>query len=390
MRILIIHASAGNGHKRAAEAVARAYAEDRPGLFEVDVVDALDLAPARFKRFYVGSFESSVKRAPWLFGALFRASSEAARFRPYRALRRSFNRAVAARLLADVRRRDPDVVICTHFLALDVLAREKRAGRLDAALACVVTDYVTHGFWVEPACERYYAPCEAVANDLWRRGVPRAAIRVTGMPVDPAFARPLERDEARLALGIPAARKSILVLGGGLGMGPVAEIVSALGARVDLPIAIDVVCGKNAALKAEVEALARTLPVPVRVHGFVGDVPARMAAADLVVTKPGGLTTSETIALGRPTLLFEAMPGQERGNADHFVGAGAALEIEPATAGETLAALLDEPARLETLVERARALARPEAARAIAADAARLRRGVRRIGVRPGLAGIAG
>jgi len=389
MRMLIIHASAGNGHKRAAEAVAKAAQEEHPGA-DVVVLDALDLAPRAFRKLYVGSFEASVKGAPWLFGAAFRATSEAARFRPYRALRRAFNRAVAGRLVREVRRLAPDAIVCTHFLALDVLARERRKGRLPASLSCVVTDYVAHGFWVEPAADRFYAPCDAVAHELWRRGVPRAAIRVTGLPVDPLFARPLERDEARLEIGAPAARKVVLVLGGGLGMGPVAQIVAALGARADLPIALEVVCGKNAALRAEVQALSRTLPVPVRVHGFVQNVPALMAAADLVVTKPGGLTTSETIAIGRPMLLFEAMPGQERGNADHFVRAGAALEITPEGAGDTLAALLDEPARLEALVECAADISRPFAARDVARDALALPTGARRIGVRPGLAGIAG
>src|SRR5206468_4094625 len=124
MKILIIHASAGNGHKRAAEAIAAAY-RGMGGGHQAEVLDALDLAPASFKTFYQRSFESTVKHAPWFFGALFHASSEAARFRAFRAIRRICNRVVAHDLCDEVNRRDPDVVICTHFLSLDALARRK-------------------------------------------------------------------------------------------------------------------------------------------------------------------------------------------------------------------------------------------------------------------------
>jgi processive 1,2-diacylglycerol beta-glucosyltransferase len=381
MKILIIHASAGNGHKRAAEAVAAAV-RGMPGGHQADVLDALDLAPAKFKTFYQRSFESTVKHAPWFFGAMFHASSEAARFRAFRAIRRIFNRIVAHDLCDEVNRRDPDVVICTHFLSLDALARRKRRGRLEAALGCVVTDYIAHGYWIEPTAERNWVPTAAVASGMAKQGVNRGSIRVTGIPVDPVFAAPPEREAARKQLGTPPGRRVVLLLGGGLGMGPVAEIVAALASRADLPVALEVVCGKNAELKAEVEALAPKLKAPTRVHGFVNTIPALMAAADLVVTKPGGLTTSECLAIGRPMLLFEAMPGQEKGNADYFVGAGAALEIAPETAGATLADLFANPAKMEALAAKARELSKPGAALAIAEDALTLTRTAKRRAVK--------
>jgi processive 1,2-diacylglycerol beta-glucosyltransferase len=372
MKLLLVHATAGNGHKRAAEAIEAAALALAPAP-DVAVIDALDFAPPSFKTFYQRSFEGTVKHAPWFFGALFRASSEAARFRAFRAMRRIFNRVVAHDLCDEVEKLDPDVVVCTHFLSLDALARRKRRRRLSAALATVVTDYVAHGFWAEPTADRTYAPVPAVATGLASRGVPRARIRVTGIPVDPAFAAAPPREEARAALGLDPRRRAILVLGGGLGMGPLAEIVEAIGAR-DMPVALEVVCGKNEELRARLSALAPRLRVPARIHGFVRNIPALMAASDLVVTKPGGLTTSEALAVGRPMLLFEAMPGQEAANAAHFTRVGAALMIEPAGAGEAVAGLLAAPERLEALAARARAESRPEAARAIAEDALLLRR----------------
>jgi processive 1,2-diacylglycerol beta-glucosyltransferase len=377
MRILIIHATAGNGHKRAAEAIAAAFAATGGG-HDVSVIDSLDFAPAKFKTFYQQSFEKSVKHAPWFYGALFHGSSEAARFRAFRAIRRIFNRIVAHDLCDEVARRDPDVVINTHFLSLDALARRKRRGRLDAALACVVTDYIAHGYWVEPDCDRYYAPTPEVARGLVSRGLSAGSIRVTGIPVDPVFGAPANRGAALQALGAPAGRRVVLVLGGGLGMGPVADIVAALGSRPDLPIALEVVCGKNEELRRDVEAVKARLKVPCNVHGFVKTIPMLMTAADIVVTKPGGLTTSEALALGRPMLLFEAMPGQEQGNAEYFVKAGAAFEITPETAGETVAKLFSDDALMQSLAARAKALSKPLAAQAIAEDALTLRKRVRK------------
>ncbi len=371
-KVLIIHATAGNGHKRAAEAVAAAVKARGEG-HDVDVLDALDFAPGSFKGFYQGSFERSVKHAPWFFGAMFHASDEAARFRGFRAMRRIFNRIVAHELCDEVNRRDPDAVVCTHFLSLDALARRKRRGRLAAALSCVVTDYIAHGYWVEPDADRYYVPTPEVARGLAKRGVRPGTVRVTGIPVDPVFAAPPAQDDARWALKIDPKRRHVLVLGGGFGMGPVAEIVEGLG-RTAAPIEIDVVCGKNAELQARVAAIVPKLAVPVRVHGFVSTIPTLMASCDLVVTKPGGLTTSEALAMGRPMLLFEAMPGQERGNADHFVRAGAALEIDPGNVAETITGLLADRARMDGFARRAKELSRPNAAAEIAADALALKR----------------
>jgi processive 1,2-diacylglycerol beta-glucosyltransferase len=372
MRVLILHASAGAGHARAAEAIAKAYAalEHPP---EVRVLDALDFAPPWFGRLYRGSFEASVRHAPWLFAAAYHGSSRAVRFAGFRWLRRRFNRVAARELVRAVARFAPDVVLCTHMLPLDALLREKARGRLEAPVACVVTDYVAHGYWIERLADRTYVASAETAAELAARGVERGRIRVSGIPIDPAFAEAPAREAARGALGIGAGRRAVLVLAGGLGMGPLVDVVRSLGARA-APVELLIVCGKNAALRAEVERLAPSLAVPARVFGFVDAMPALMAAADVVVTKSGGLTTTEALAVGRPLLLFEAMPGQEAGNARHLERAGAAIRVEPAEAGAALAALLADPGRLLALAERARAAGRPDAARRIAEDALGLAR----------------
>ena len=372
MKVLILHASAGAGHKRAAEAIAKAYANLGEG-HDVRVLDALDFAPAWLKKLYQRSFEVSVKHAPKIYGAIYHASSEAVRLRGFRWMRRTFNKVAARDLLRAVEKFGPDVIVCTHMLALDALSRKKAAGRLDAPLACVVTDYVAHGYWAEKLCDRYYVATPETAQEIVRRGIARGRVRASGIPVDAAFAAAPEREAARRAIGIEPGRRAVLVLGGGLGMGPVADVVRSLGSH-DLPVELVVVCGKNEALRKEIEALAPSLRVPVRAYGFVDAIPTLMAAADVVVTKSGGLTTTEALAIGRPMLLFEAMPGQEAGNARHLERCGAAISVEPERTGDVLATLLAEPERLERLAERARAAGRPRAAETIARDALGLAR----------------
>ncbi len=399
-RILILHASCGAGHARAAQAVEQALAALRPELGaaapEVRVVDALDCTSPRFRKLYVGVYEKSVKDAPWAYGAGYTLASAAARLSPFRTLRRTFNRFAARRLGRLVEEMRPDVVLCTHFLPLDFLGRWKARGKLrGTTLACVVTDYVAHGFWAEPRADRYYVPSPEVARELARRGVRPGRVLVTGIPVDAAFAEAaadpraaeppatprgdLEDRRRALDLRSGADRRTVLVLGGGLGMGPVAAVVRSIAAEAapGLDLEVTAVCGKNEALRLELEAIAATLPVPVRVLGFTREVPALMAAADIVVTKPGGLTTTEALAIGRPLVLYTAMPGQEEGNALYLARAGAAVCAEPPggdpeapEVGPVVRALLADAPRLERLAAAARALSRPHAARAIARDVA--------------------
>jgi processive 1,2-diacylglycerol beta-glucosyltransferase len=216
------------------------------------------------------------------------------------------------------------------------------------------------------------------AEYLARIGVPREKLRITGIPIDPAFAQALERTEARRKRGLDADAPTILIAAGGYGVGPVEQLVRDI-LEMSRPWQIVAIAGKSEKVRKRLDDIARAagrLPGGTpRLHaiGFTTEMDQYMAAADLLVGKAGGLTTSEALARGLPMALIEPIPGQEERNADHLLEAGAAIRCNnlPAAAWK-ISRLMDDPARLGRMREAARAMGRPAAAAEIAADALKL------------------
>ncbi len=232
--------------------------------------------------------------------------------------------------------------------------------------------------WLCRTVDRYYVAIDEAAEYLARIGVPREKLHVTGIPVDPLFAITVNRSDARKELGLDVAAPMILISAGGYGIGPVEQLVKDLLA-LDRPWQIAAIAGKSEKTRKRLEELAkgagklssgfpRLCPV-----GFTTEMDKYMAAADLMVGKAGGLTTSEALARGLPMALIEPIPGQEERNADHLLEAGAAIRCNnlPAAAWK-IAALLDDSPRFTRMKDAARNLGRPGAAAAIAEDALRL------------------
>jgi processive 1,2-diacylglycerol beta-glucosyltransferase len=201
------------------------------------------------------------------------------------------------------------------------------------------------------------------------RGIERTKTHVTGIPIMPAFAAPLDRAACAAEFGIDAQRKTILLMGGGAGLGGLDEVAERLLA-LDADFQLVALAGRNAKMQERLHALAARHPQRLIAQGFTDKVERLMTACDLVITKPGGLTTSECLALGRPMIVHAPIPGQEERNCDHLLEQGAALKAVDATALDyRVRELLAEPQRLQVLAQRARALGRPQAARDVLAAA---------------------
>jgi processive 1,2-diacylglycerol beta-glucosyltransferase len=358
----ILHASVGGGHKSAARALERALALREPGQ-PVRVIDALDGMTDEFRRLYTGSFEAGVAHTPTFYGAFFELTKELDRSAAFRAARTLHNRAHGQRLLEMIRLGRPRAIVCTHFLPLEMALVERRRGRLDAPIFGVVTDYVAHGLWRQPDADLTFCPPGRGRHDLKRGGVPGRRIVVSGIPIDPVFAQPYDQVASKRAAGLALERPTVAVLAGGAGMGPLVEVLEhtarAVGASADLVV----VCGKNEVLKARAARAARDLPGRVRVVGFVDPIVELLRGADVVVTKPGGLTTSECLALGKPTVFYEAAPGQESANARFAADQGAGVHGgTPAATAAEAARLVRDPAARATLAARARRIGRGDAA----------------------------
>jgi processive 1,2-diacylglycerol beta-glucosyltransferase len=372
-RVLLLSASSGAGHVRAAQALEKAFAVR--GDCAVEHLDAIEYVSKLFQRIYDKAYISMVRNAPELMGVLYERTDQ-----PWKNPRQrlALDRLNTGPLIRMLERVQPDLCVATHFLPAEIIAWLIAKKKLRARNAIVVTDYDVHAMWLCKTVNRYYVAMEEAAEFLGRIGVPREILRVTGIPIDPLFAVAVNRPQIRERLGLDPTAKVILVSAGGYGVGPVEQLVKDL-LEIQKPWQIVAIAGKSEKVKARLDEISRNsgmLPgggrklLPV---GFTSEMDQYMAAADLLVGKAGGLTTSEALARELPMALIEPIPGQEERNADHLLEEGAAIRCNnlPA-AGWKIAKLLEDSARLAKMKEATRKMGRPNAAANIAEDALRL------------------
>lgn len=372
-RVLLLSATSGAGHVRAAQALEKAFLER--GDCAVEHIDALQYVSKLFQRVYDKAYISLVRRAPELMGLLYERTDQ-----PWRHLRPrlALDRVNTGPMIRLLKRIQPDLCVATHFLPAEIIAWLIAKKKLRAHNAIVVTDYDVHAMWLCRTVDRYYLAIEEAAEYLAHIGVPREKLLVTGIPIDPLFAVPRDRAQTRNDLGLDAEATVILISAGGYGIGPVEQLVKDLLA-LQRPWQIVAIAGKAEKTRKRLEEIARPsgrLPSgapKLCAVGFTTEMDKYMAAADLMVGKAGGLTTSEALARALPMVLIEPIPGQEERNADHLLEAGAAIRCNnlPAAAWK-IAALLDDASRLDRMRDSARRLGKPASAATIAEDALRL------------------
>ncbi len=357
--VLILSVSAGAGHVRAAQALCAA-ADGLP--IHAVHLDIMSCMPRGFRRLYTDAYVKMVGKYPHAWGWLYRRMQSAQPADRAQALRRWFDRAQARAVLRRIAALKPAAILCTHFLPAELLGYLPAAQRPSCPVWVQVTDFDVHRIWIQPGIAGYFAGNEAVAFRLRDEGVSPARIHVTGLPVMPAFTTPLDRARCSAGLGLDPSRPTILMMGGGAGVGNLSALATRLLA-IDPALQLIALTGSNAALLRELSQMAAATPQRFVVHGHTSQVEQFMACADLIITKPGGLTSAECLAAGLPMIANAPIPGQEERNADYLVEAGAAVKaIDPVSVEFQVRRLLADPDRLERMAACARAAARPDAA----------------------------
>jgi processive 1,2-diacylglycerol beta-glucosyltransferase len=239
-------------------------------------------------------------------------------------------------------------------------------GKCDARLGVVVTDFHFHAFWITRAFHWYFVAQEEDRIHMEALGLPADRIEATGIPVESAFAAPVDREAVLRRHGLDPAKPMVLVAGGSLGLSPATAVVRQL-LQVKRDFQAVVVCGKNEEMQASVRALISGREADFRVFGYTCEMADFMGAASVLMSKPGGMTTAEALARGVPMMILDPIGGQEERNSDVLLEAGAALKCSEVTlVGHKLRRLLDEPGLRERMAANARALGRPHAAAEIA------------------------
>ena len=365
MRILVAYATAGSGHRRAAEALADAARQRMPEA-SVACVDVLAYCPRWLRWWYPRVYEWLVRATPTLWAVGYYTVDHPWIFRALQLVRRRWNLLVTARFLRWVQAFQPDVVLTTHFLPTDVLAAARRDGRLAAPLTVVITDLFPHRLWLAREADHFVVGSAWSKQLCEARGIPGERIDVFGIPVGARFTRGEDRLQTLQQVGLDPSRRTLLLASGGMGVGPMAPVARrlvSLEAQRPGQLQVIVVCGDNQKLATQLTQEMADAAMPARILGFVETMPELMRACELLITKPGGLTMTEASALGVPMVLYGAIPGQEQFNAAYAVEHGAAIatrSVEEMLA--TVLELLDHPERLHAMRQRALAMGRPHAA----------------------------
>ena len=361
-RVLILSASVGSGHVKAADALARVM-RGRPDVDEILSDDSLDHTNVLHKQFYSKLYAKLSAMLPEFLGWWYETSDD-----PWVADkgRLALDLPQALPLINLVREFRPDVILCTHFMPAGVISWLIATGRLEARLGVVVTDFHFHAFWITRAFNWYFVAQEEDKIHMEALGLPSDRIEVTGIPVEPEFGTPVDRAAVLARFGWTPGRPTLLLAGGALGLSPASAVIRQL-LQLDRDVQTFVVCGRNEEMLAEVGELVRDRPRDFRILGYTTEMHDLMGASDVLLSKPGGLTTAEALARGLPMVILDPIGGQEERNSDVLLEAGAALKCTEVTVlGHKLRRLLDDPAMLPRMSENARRLGRPAAARDIA------------------------
>jgi processive 1,2-diacylglycerol beta-glucosyltransferase len=358
-RILVLSVSAGAGHGRAAEAL-RAHGSD----FDASVLhlDVMDFVPAFFRLVYTKFYIYLVRHYPFAWAWIYQRSHDASPVSRLEVARSWLERICARALLREIARLAPDAIICTHFLPAEVLSRAVSLGRHHGPVWVQVTDFDLHRMWVQPGMAGYFVPNDELAFRLRARGVAAECIHVTGIPVMPAFGQLPDRERCAVKLGLDPHRATLVLMGGGAGIGSL-EMLAARVLGMPQNFQLIVMAGRNLAALRALEQLSLRFPGRLVPCAYTKEVEQLMACADVAITKPGGLSTSECLAMGLPMILNDAIPGQEERNADFLLEQGAAVKACDGVMLEyRLTELFSHPRKLAVMRERGTAIGRPGAA----------------------------
>ncbi len=361
-KILIIYATAGIGHKKASIAVKKALDEIAPKGTEVTMIDALDYTNRFFKWSYLQAYLFMVNKMPTLWGASYHLTDNYYVNIIVSKIRRLNNWLNSFKLIKYISAMKPDVIISTHFFASEVVARIKCSGNKCASkLITVVTDYRLHSWWVADGTDTYVVANDDAVKELIEWKVRPEQIKAFGIPIEPVFLKKLDRQAIFRSTGLKEGVFTVLVIGGGFGVGPIEDIVKEVG-KVSAKVQVVVICGHNEELVRKIEALKSLLPCEVKALGFVDNVYEYMEISDVLISKSGGITVSESLAKELPMIVIAPIIGQETRNCEFLVKHHAAFKISHV--GELKAiveGLAGDPEKVRTMKDSIRLIKKPMA-----------------------------
>lgn len=369
-KVLILSVSVGAGHTRTAEALKKGIELLCPKA-DIAILDTFKYASPFLEKVVLGTYMEILKITPVVYGFLYRQSERGQPLsgRGKLEFSRILNLLAAPRLEEYIKNFQPEVIVCTHPFPLGIVNRMKEKKFFTRPVFATITDFTVHSFWIFPEIDCYFIGSEALLPQYEAFGVGSERVCATGIPIDPVFEDVYDKPRLKQQLDLDPGLPAVLIMGGGLGMGPLQGAVKALGNSKSCQLMV--VTGTNLALKEKLVKIAPHLACPVKIYGFVDNINQLMAAADLMVGKAGGLSCAEALASGLPLLIVDPLPGQEERNSDFMVQMGAGVRVQEKELADVTETFLRDRKRLSALAAAAAALGKPGAA----LDAARIMTG---------------
>ena len=324
-KVLILSASVGAGHLRAAEALEKAFRQTDAAQ-EIRNIDVLQFTNPLFRRLYGKAYLDMVNTMPEVLGWMYDSFDKPWQNERRRLALDRLNTQPFIKLLKDYQ---PDIAVCTHFLPAEIISWLKGKEKISFPQAIVVTDFDVHAMWLCHHFEQYFVALDETRVHLEKLGISQDKITVSGIPIDPIFAVTKDKTAMREKYDLAKDKLTILVSAGGFGVGNVEHLLEALS-YLKTPAQVLAICGRNEELKTKLEKLSagklNNETVTFKPIGYTTQMDEYMSAADLIVGKPGGLTTSEALAKNLVFVIVKPIPGQEERNSDHLLEKGCAIK----------------------------------------------------------------
>ena len=355
MKVLLLTVTAGQGHNQAAKSLCEYLSE--AGI-ENSYLDVFEYINPVLKEALSHGYIMSTKRFSKLYGKFYRFAECGGNRERY--MNKIVNQIMSRKLIGFIEETAPDVIVCTHVFAALLVSAIKHKMSPDIKTIGIVTDFTIHPYWEDTVIDYYVTASELLGHQAKKRGIPSNKLLPIGIPIKPKFSSKVSKKEARGKLGLED-KKTVLVMSGSMGYGKVDKIIDELDS-INLDFQIISICGFNEKLKKNIDR--KKLEKNIINLGFSDNVDLYMDAADCIITKPGGLTTSEALAKGVPIIMVNPIPGQEDRNVEFLLNNGAALKVSKTfPVDDAVYQLLSNTERQKTLKETVSFLGKPNSTR---------------------------
>lgn len=361
MRALILSVSAGGGHIHASLALKNYILKFEPNS-DIEILDTIKYINPFLNTLLIGGYLKTIKITPALFGKLYKFTEKDDGIT---SVTNKLNEIMSYKLLPTIQEYKPDIIICTHPFPTEMVSILKQENKFDIPMICILTDYAPHNSWIHPNVDSYVVSNSDMKEEMVLRGVNRESIFDFGIPVSSEFFKKYDKTEVLSEIGLNPDKKTILIMGGSLGIGKIASVYSQIS-KLTLDIQIIVIAGNNKKLYTELMNLKQNSNVPTSILGFTENVNKYMQCSDLLLTKPGGLTITEAFISNVPLALFSPIPGQEKKNEEFLLKHNLAITLGDGTDCKNIIEnLILSPSKLQDMKNKSKKFSKPSSCRDI-------------------------